>query len=562
MIFKFLKLIIFIIVLYQSPLHSKSKTFNQFDSPDLSNYFSGIVAFDNNDNLEALKFFKSSKNLIKKHDPYFEKYIYSLILEKEVQKAIYEIKRSLNNSSSNFFNAYLILALDSLKKKDFKKSQVYLKNSYKFINNDRFNEIIYESFNEYLKVFRENKISEKKNKFGNLSFINEVFQRCYLEDINTDVYFRQLTNNQDDMDYSRYTFFYVHYLIETNKVDKANELVKNLEFINNSLLVSQSKAWIENKKFDKFTEVFSCKNPDDILSEFFFLIANIYSSQKEFKQSNFYLNISHFLNPKFKFNLSLLAENYYMNDSYEEAKKVLKYFNKEDDLYYWFKLKKQTQIITKETNNEKGLSFINKNFEKINKPSLNMLFDIANLNKSFNKYQDAIDYYDEIISKIDSNSNLYAEILYRRGGSYERLGDFKNSDKDLLKSLEINPDDAYVLNYLAYSWLERNYKIYEAIDMLEKAYESKSNDPYIIDSIGWAYFLVNDFLKAEKFLKRAVQLMPDDPIVNDHYGDILWKLNRKIQARYFWTSVLDLEDTEDKMKKEINLKLIKGLKAS
>ena len=562
MILKFLKLIIFIIVLYQSPLHSKSKTFNQFDSPDLSNYFSGIVAFDNNDNLEALKFFKSSKNLIKKHDPYFEKYIYSLILEKEVQKAIYEIKRNLNNSSSNFFNAYLILALDSLKKKDFKKSQVYLKNSYKFINNDRFNEIIYESFNEYLKVFRENKISKKKNKFGNLSFINEVFQRCYLEDINTDVYFRQLTNNQDDMDYSRYTFFYVHYLIETNKVDKANELVKNLEFINNSLLVSQSKAWIENKKFDKFTEVFSCKNPDDILSEFFFLIANIYSSQKEFKQSNFYLNISHFLNPKFKFNLSLLAENYYMNDSYEEAKKVLKYFNKEDDLYYWFKLKKQTQIITKETNNEKGLSFINKNFEKINKPSLNMLFDIANLNKSFNKYQDAIDYYDEIISKIDSNSNLYAEILYRRGGSYERLGDFKNSDKDLLKSLEINPDDAYVLNYLAYSWLERNYKIYEAIDMLEKAYESKSNDPYIIDSIGWAYFLVNDFLKAEKFLKRAVQLMPDDPIVNDHYGDILWKLNRKIQARYFWTYVLDLEDTEDKMKKEINLKLIKGLKAS
>ena len=102
------------------------------------------------------------------------------------------------------------------------------------------------------------------------------------------------------------------------------QLVKNLEFINNSLLVSQSKAWIENKKFDKFTEVFSCKSPDDILSEFFFLIANIYSSQKEFKQSNFYLNISHFLNPKFKFNLSLLAENYYMNDSYEEAKKVLK----------------------------------------------------------------------------------------------------------------------------------------------------------------------------------------------------------------------------------------------
>ena len=83
-----------------------------------------------------------------------------------------------------------------------------------------------------------------------------------------------------------------------------------------------------------------------------------------------------------------------------------------------------------------------------------------------------------------------------------------------------------MLNYLAYSWLERNYKIDEAsITMLEKAYKKKKNDPYIIDSVGWAYYLVGDFIKAEKFLRKAVlKLMPDDPIVNDHYGDILWKL--------------------------------------
>ena len=94
--------------------------------------------------------------------------------------------------------------------------------------------------------------------------------------------------------------------------------------------------------------------------------------------------------------------------------------------------------------------------------------------------------------------------------------------------------------------------------MLEKAYESKSNDPYIIDSIGWAYFLVNDFLKAEKFLKRAVELMPEDPIVNDHYGDILWKLDRKIQARYFWSMVLEMKNVEEELIIKINNKLIIG----
>ena len=94
--------------------------------------------------------------------------------------------------------------------------------------------------------------------------------------------------------------------------------------------------------------------------------------------------------------------------------------------------------------------------------------------------------------------------------------------------------------------------------MLETAYASENDDPYIIDSIGWAYYLVDDYHKAEKFLKRAVELMPNDPIVNDHYGDILWKLNRKIQARYFWKNVLKMEDAEKDMKEKINNKLLQG----
>ena len=167
-----------------------------------------------------------------------------------------------------------------------------------------------------------------------------------------------------------------------------------------------------------------------------------------------------------------------------------------------------------------------------------------------------------MIENLDDNSDIKSDLLYRRGGSYERIGDYKNSDKDLLESLKINPDDAYVLNYLAYSWLEREYKIDEAIQMLETAYASRSNDPYIIDSIGWAYYLVNDFSKAEKYLKRAVELMPDDPIVNDHYGDILWMLDRKIQARYFWGNVLKMEDAETEMIENINIKIIEGLKNS
>ena len=557
MLIKFFKFFL-ILLFYQSSLYSKTQTLNDFNTHHLSNYFSGIVAYDNNNNPEALKFFKSSKYLIKKHNSYLESYINALVLEGRVQQAASEIKQNLTKNNSNFFEAYLLLAVDSLKKKNYKKSKEHLKKSYEFINNDRLSLIVAETLNQYLYVFEENKIS-KKNKFGNFSFINEVFQRCYLDDKKTKVYFNNLINSQNDVNYSRYIFFYLNYLIENDEYAEAKNITDDLDYLSTSLLVSQGKKWIESKKIKEFKKIFSCRNSTDIASEFFFLVSNLYSSKDDLEKSNFYLNISHYLNPKFKFNLSLLAENYYLDLNYIKTLKILESFDKNNEFYYWFRLKKEAQIISKKQNKDKSLDFINFHFKKIKNPSTKIIFDIANFNKNAKKYKDAIKYYDQIISKIDINSQLYAEILYRRGGSYERLGDYINSDKDLLKSLEVNPDDAYVINYLAYSWLEREHKIDLSLQMLEKAYSIKNNDPYIIDSIGWAYYLVNDHTKAENFLRRAVELMPEDPVVNDHYGDILWKLDRQIQARYFWKNVLNLEETEDEMKKSVKEKLMKGL---
>ena len=187
-----------------------------------------------------------------------------------------------------------------------------------------------------------------------------------------------------------------------------------------------------------------------------------------------------------------------------------------------------------------------------------MILDMGNFLKNSKKYDEAINYYTILINNLDDTAEIKADLLYRRGGSYERMGKYEKADKDFIYSLKLNPDDAYVLNYLAYSWLERNYKIKKAIKMLEKAYSFESDDPYIIDSLGWAYYLIEDYFKAEKFLKRAVLLMPNDPIVNDHYGDILWKLNRKIQARYFWSNVLKMKDAEENVIKSINKKMIDG----
>ena len=394
-----------------------------------------------------------------------------------------------------------------------------------------------------------------------MSLISQAFQRCYLNQDNTRSFFLNLINNQQG-DYSRYIFFYINHLIENGNIDEARAITNQINYINSTLLLSQSKSWVDNNKFKEFKKIFSCRNHNDIVSEFLFLISNLYSSQDDFEKSNFYLNLSNYLNPKFTFNLSLVAENFYFNKEYDKAKEVLKKFDKKDEFYYWFRVKKEAQIIIKIQGYEDAINFISSKFNKIDKPNLKMIFDIANFYKNSKKFEKAIEYYTMIISSLNEDSDIKSDLLYRRGGSYERLGKHKESDEDLLNSLRINPDDAYVLNYLAYSWLERDYEIDKAFQMLEKAYNFRSDDPYIIDSIGWAYYLIDNYTEAEKYLKRAVELMPDDPTVNDHYGDILWKLNRKIQARYFWNNVLGFEDSDEDIKKNINIKLIEGLKNS
>ena len=150
-------------------------------------------------------------------------------------------------------------------------------------------------------------------------------------------------------------------------------------------------------------------------------------------------------------------------------------------------------------------------------------------------------------------------MYYSRGMSYERANKWEKAEKDFLSSLEVSPNQAYVINYLAYSWIEKGMNINKSLEMLKKANTLKSNDPYIIDSLGWALFKLKRYQESKDQLQQAVKLMPADPIVNDHYGDVLWKNGQEIQARYYWNYVLSLKKAEEDLKEKIKIKIIKGL---
>ena len=547
-------LIILFSLLYQNTAHSKATEKNQFNQKYLSNYFSALVSVTNQKNDDAIIFFNSSKFLMNKHDNFLREYVFSLVLGGQVKNAINQIKRSNN---SNFFEGDLLLALESITKKNYKQAEKRLKKLLAYQENEAYEFVIIKILESYNHLFLNSKIKKNSRNLGRIDLITSSFQNCYLGTKKTESNFLNLINSSEN-EYSRYLFFHLSNIIENKDYELVNEISKTIDPLMSSLLIAQSKKWIDENKYEKFNNYFSCKSENDLLAEFFFLIANLYSSQDLFKESNFYLNLSNYLNPKFYFNLSLLAENYHLNNNLEFAKKILNELSDEEEVYHWFKTKKITQFLAEQKKDNEALDYFEKKINKFKNPSTKILYDIANIYKKFKNYEKAIEYYSLVLSKINKNTSTYADVLYRRGGSFERMGNYEMADIDLLKSLEIRPDDPYSLNYLAYSWLDRKFKIKEAMEMLNKAYNEKENDPYITDSVGWGYYLIGDYENAEKYLRKAVELMPDDPIVNDHYGDVLWQLNRKMQAKYFWKSVLEFQDTDDKMRKDIQNKLLNG----
>ena len=543
-------------LLYQTVGYTKTSDKNDFNYKYLSSYFSALISFDNQKNNKALEFFESSKYLKKKHNNYLKEYVYSLVLDGQIKKAVNQIKSSRNMKNSNFFEGKLLIVLDLINKKKYVQASKIIK-SFNLSNENTYEFIIIKTLESFNNLFKNKKLQYSTSDFGKLSLIVNAFQNCYLNSNKTDSHFLNLINSAEG-DYSRYLFFYLSNVIENKDYKTAKQISKTIEPFSSTLLISQSKKWIDNENYKKFNKHFSCQNENDLLSEFFFLISNLYSSQNIIETSNFYLSVSNYLNPKFYFNLSLLAENYYDNNNFDISREILEKFSSEDEIYFWYKIKKIAQIISEEENDDKSLKYIEDNISDLKQKSPKILFDLANIYKNFENYKIAIDYYTQVLNQIDKNSNMYADVLYRRGGTYERLKNYSKADKDLLMSLNIRPDHAYTLNYLSYSWLERNIKIEQAMKMLMRAYELREDDPYITDSVGWGYYLIGDFINAEKYLRKAVELMPDDPIVNDHYGDVLWQLDRKLQAKYFWEHVLELEDTEEEMKKDIENKLIDG----
>jgi tetratricopeptide (TPR) repeat protein len=174
---------------------------------------------------------------------------------------------------------------------------------------------------------------------------------------------------------------------------------------------------------------------------------------------------------------------------------------------------------------------------------------LGQLLRSNKKFDEAAKVYGVAIDRLGTLEPEDWQLFYYRGISYERAKQWPPAEKDFQKALELSPDEPYVLNYLAYTWVERRENLDQALKMLEKAVGQRPEEGFIIDSLGWAHFMLGRYPEAVEELERAVALAPTDPVLNDHLGDAYWKVGRHQEARFQWSRALSFDPEPDQAPK-------------
>ena len=539
-----------------------AKNFDKFNKAgNVADYFSGILLLNQSKYEDSYKYLKKLDGLEKIHLNYSSIYLNSLVNSGKFSQAFTFSKRLEKESQGNF-ETNLIIGIYHIKNNKPELANKYFLKAKENSPNTILDNYLINSLSNWTNLGGKNyeetilEFNKLDARFANLNKIQNVFLSSFFGKDESEIFFKELTSDKNT-DFSRYNYFYAKYMQSIGKFKKAKNIIDNsLKKYPRNLLLNQYKLDLKNSE-NNF--LFDFKKETHIIAEILYIVANAFSSQSIYSISNFYLNLSKYLNKDFHAFDTLVAENFYNIDDFSNAKKIYRNLEDYGNAFKWYSNKQISRILVKEEKKDEAIKLLKATYNKLPFKEVYETFDYAEFLKNNEEFEDSIKYYTYILNKIEDDHPLYPEVTDGRGVSYERVGKWNKAEKDLLSSLDVNPNQAYVINYLAYSWIEQGIKIKQSLSMLEKANKLKSNDPYIIDSLGWALFKLKRYKESKNYLQLALQLMPADPIVNDHYGDVLWKNGNEIQARYYWNYVLNLKKTEKDLKEKVKEKLTKGL---
>ena len=292
--------------------------------------------------------------------------------------------------------------------------------------------------------------------------------------------------------------------------------------------------------------------PTEGLAEAFYGLGEALTGEGGVSVGAVYLQFALFLRPDFPFALATLANAYETTKRYEAAIAAYDRIPNNTALQVSIEIRKALNL--NQLDRVEEAKELLEGTARRNPTDVRPLDALGGIMRGHKRYAEAVDYYSRAIQLIDKPEQKHWSFFYSRGTCYERIKKWALAEADLQRALQLSPDQPLALNYLGYSWIDQGRNLKQGMALIEKAVRQKSDDGYIVDSLGWAHYRLGNYKEAVKNLERAVELRPEDPVLNDHLGDALWRVGREREARFQWEQALTLNpepEDADKIKRKL-----------
>lgn len=206
---------------------------------------------------------------------------------------------------------------------------------------------------------------------------------------------------------------------------------------------------------------------------------------------------------------------------------------------YWLSRMRMSEIYETQGKRDDSIAMLNQMAEN---PLLrvNALVALGDLYRQEEDFKDAFEAYDKAIADIGELSEEHWPLIYARGMSLERLNNWEQAEKDLMQALNFQPDNPMILNFIGYNWVDKGVHLEKALDYIKRAVDMRPDDGYILDSYGWAHYRLGHYKDAVEWMEKSAAIVPDDATILDHLGDAYWQAGRRDEARYKWLRAHDI----------------------
>ena len=254
-------------------------------------------------------------------------------------------------------------------------------------------------------------------------------------------------------------------------------------------------------------------------------------------------------NPELTVVRYILATAYYRNNDNLRAEQQLKKIPEEsnlheDSIFLWVKMLNDSDKYTEAT------TLLEQQIgdAATRKPSFYIL--LASLYRENEEIELGKKIYEQALRLFPED----VDILYNYGIFLEKIGENDEAMTKMQAVIALDPDNGAALNFVGYTWADNNLNLDKALEYIKKAVELLPDDGYVRDSLGWVYFKMGDVGQAIIELEKASEMVENDPVVKEHLGDVYLQLDQPEKALTLYEESYELYDEEEK-KKKINDKI-------